>query len=218
MNVLSMLKTTRTAAQFEETIPKIEADLAKAQANLTALLGSRETVIFDGGPGALNKLLAEIRDVEMQVETLHIALDGARRRASQAEAAEKSARLEARHREAQKLVAEERRSLKAWHVEAKQLAKCTAEVDAIQKAIASHNNAMAAEGRRDLELPTVAAEISAKRRALWERHYADNPNRPVNPPQAVGLNVANEVSIPNYYPARRDNDGPLPVQHLALLD
>ncbi|PZF76412.1 hypothetical protein DK847_14655 [Aestuariivirga litoralis] len=218
MNVLSILKSVRTAAQFEETIPKIDADLRQAEANLTALKGQREGVIFDGGEAALSKLLAEIKDAEMRVETLHIALDGARRRAAEAEANEKNSKLEARHREAQRLPAEERRLLKQWHTAAYKLADLTDQVAAVQKTIAAENSFMASEGRRDLELPTAAAEVSAKRRAMWERHYAGNRHRPVNPPQPIGLNVAHETRITGYYPRPLNDDGVLPAQPLTLLD
>lgn len=219
MNVFSLLKTTRTAAQFGEAIPQITADLAKAESNLAALKTQREGVIFDGGPGALTKLLAEIKEAEANIETLQIALEGARRRAAQAEAAEKASELEARHREAQRLCNEERRLLKAWHGAAKRLADLTAEVDSTQQAIAAENNFMSAEGRPDLRLPTVADAINAERRRKWERFYQDDPNRPVNAPMLHSLRVAQDVRIAGYYPAPpADKGGPLPVQPLSALD
>lgn len=218
MNILSLLKTTRTAAQFEETIPKIEADLRQAEANLATLKAQREGAIFDGGPGALSKLLAEIKDAEAQIETLQIAINGARRRSAEAEAAEKNSRLETRFREAQRLPAEERKLLKQWHTAANKLADLTDQVTAVQASIAAENRFMASEGRHDLELPTAAAEVSAKRRAMWERHYAGDRNRPVNPPEPIGLHVAHETRITNYYPRPADGKGVIPVQPLTLLD
>lgn len=219
MNVFSLLKTTRTAAQFNEAIPQITADLAKAEATLTALKAQREGVIFDGGPGALTKLLAEIKDAEAQIETLQIALDGAKRRAGEAEAAEKATRLEARHREAQRLPVEERKLLKQWHTAAKRLAYLTSEVDSVQKAIAAENSYMVSEGRRDLKLTTVADSINAERLRKWERHYEGDPNRPVNPPMLHSFRVAQDLRIAGYYPPPpADNGDPLPVPPLAALD
>lgn len=217
MNVLSLLKNVRTSAQFEETIPKIEDDLRQAHVGIAALKAQREAAIFDGSEATLTKLLGDIREAELRAETLQIALEGARRRQAEAEAAEHKAKLEARHREALKLSTEERRLLKAWHLAAKKLADITAEVDAVQRAIDVENVAMRGASRPDLVLPNLAREVNATRRDIWDRHFAGVEHPPSNPPVSVSLNVGSQFQIPNYWPVPAEGRV-VPVQPLALLE
>lgn len=217
MNVMNLLKGVKTSAQFEDAIPKIEADLRQAQEAITALKAQREAAIFEGSEASLATLLTDIRDAELRAETLEIALAGAKRRQADAEAAEHKAKLEARHREALKLSADERRLLKAWHLAAKKLADITAEVDAVQRAIDVENVAMRGAGRPDLVLPNLAREVNATRRDIWDRHFAGVEHPPSNPPVSVSLNVGSQFQIPNYWPVPAEGRV-VPVQPLAVLE
>lgn len=201
MKIFDRLKGVKSAASFAELIPQLEADLATAEAEVRALEGKREDAIFAEGEAGIAKLQAAIAAAKDRVETLKIAIDGARRRQADAAAAEHNAKLEARHREALKLSADERRLLKQWHVAAKKLAEITGELKAVQKSITAENNAMRAEGRPDLLLPNHAREIDTKRQAAWDAAYRGMAHPPVNHMPEILLHVPELLKIDHYWPA-----------------
>ncbi len=222
MNFFSGLRKAKSAADYGELIPKLTADLDRAKANLAELKAKRETVLFEGTEQDLAKLQRDIGAAVELIETLEVSIEGAERRKLEAEAVERSAVIEARAQAARQLSAEERRLLKEWHKAATRLAELTGAVDQVQRRIATENAFFAAEGRPDLKLPSVAAELLEKHRAAFEAYYLHADVRPnYTAPDTTVLKVGDVVHLPGYWPAprfepaaKRSILGPI-LQHLT---
>lgn len=224
MKIFDQLKGLKSAASFEELIPRLKADLANAEAEVRKLEARREDAIFSEGEAGIAKLQKDIAIAKDRAETLRIAAEGAERRKLEAEAAENKAALEARSREAAKLGSRERQLLRQWHAAAMRLCELTAAVEDVQKEIAAENAHFGAAGRPDLKIPSIARELAEKRlAALQEIDPGQHVGHATVPRDYLldhGLKVANVLILPTYWPAPKVDAnkqaafGPI-LQHLG---
>lgn len=220
MSIFNRLKIAKTSKDLKESVDAIDADIVLCQAEIKALEDGRERVIFEEGEAAVAELQKQLSSKREHLDVLQIARRGALSRQVEAEAEEKKREQDARYREALKHAAEERRLLKQWHKDVLKLAQLMAEIEPVQQAIRSHNNAMSLAGRQDLVLPGIIDELQTKRKESMEKYCSSlNIQPPSNGLGFITVDVAHMAKIDGYWPARQvDPDKKWKGPALAFLD
>lgn len=99
-DIFSKLRGLSRAADYEKSIPEIEAEVSTSQANIERLVASRGPAFFDLSEVEQRKLDDEIREAGLRTRNLEWALVEAKKRRDKAAETERMANLEAAAKEA----------------------------------------------------------------------------------------------------------------------
>jgi len=181
MNILANLKKLKTSGEFAAAVADLETEHAEATAKVDKLEAGRESAIFDGGN--LEKLARDISDAVSRVQTLGVAMEGARTRRDAAAEAEAQAELEAVASDARKLNVKLRAQLIDFGKVAETLASHAEKIKGLREQITVANIRVRTCGRSDLvisdpwkELPEIVGRVvgdpmrNLHIEEFWPRH------------------------------------------------
>ncbi len=160
MNVLTNLKKLRTSSEFGAAIGDLEREHVEATAKVDKLEAGREAAIFDGGD--LSKLARDISDAVGRVQTLGVALDGARKRRDAAIETEDMAELEALADGARKLKTQLRAELIAFGAAAETLAGHASKITVMREEISRTNKAVLRAGHGEIQVRDPLYDLGKK--------------------------------------------------------
>ncbi len=158
--ILENLKKLKSSADFAAAITDLETEHTAATAAVAELEAGREAAIFSGGN--LEKLARDISDAVSRVQTLGVAMEGARKRRDAAIEAEARAEFEVVADGAVKLKKALLAQLIAFHKTASELAIHAGEITALREAISRANKVVLRAGHADLQTRDPLYDLGKK--------------------------------------------------------
>ena len=158
--ILEDLKRLKTSSDFADALVDLEREHVDATGKVAELEAGREAAIFDGGN--LSKLARDISDAAGRVQTLGVAIDGARKRRDQAAEAEAMAELEAVADGAKKLKVKLRAELIAFGTVAETLAGHASKITVMREEISRANKAVLKAGHSEIQVRDPLYDLGKK--------------------------------------------------------
>lgn len=221
MGIMSFsgLRKAKTSAEFAREIAGLDEEIETVGQSIDRLEASKETAIFDGADGDLERVDAEIAATKTRLKNLEIAKAGAEKRGNEAAAREKDAELRTHVAAAEK----DRRMAMVAYKRLSEIGPKMAELADVIKhadfAILQVNQHLRSQGRADLVVDTAYQVLNAayydriernKQGAIAEASEPARRGRTPAPTPALYQAVApldnpadpQRLAIPGFYPPR----------------
>lgn len=210
MSILATLRGAKTATDYAKSIEDLEFEIAEMEAAEAGLKADQDRAIFEGTDTDVAKAEAAIADHGTRLETLRVALAGAKRRRDEAAKAEEDAEWQRRHAEAKAMQEELRKVYIGLAEHGRAFADLAHQGMKLKAKLDAHNRKVQTAGRLGLVMGSVLSEVA--------EHFTDGQRQRGADP------LCNLLSIPTFWrgsgPVFGAGDGgrernPAPVEYLG---